>query len=132
MSVLVTQESPPLDLRRAPERPSATDRSAPALWFGLLGPSFLVLLNLEISYALTPWACRSGDHFTMMVATALIFVMDVLAGVVAARHLRRDWIEDTVLTRPAFTAMLGVLLSALGAAVIIAQWMPTLYLSTCQ
>jgi hypothetical protein len=37
-----------------------------------------------------------------------------------------------VLTRPAFTAMLGVLLSALGAVVIIAQWMPNLYLWTCQ
>jgi hypothetical protein len=98
----------------------------------LLGPSFLVLLNLEINYALTPWACRTGDHFIMYGATALIFVADLLAGVGAARHLRRDWLEDTVLTRPAFTAMLGVLLSALGAVVIIAQWMPNLYLWSCQ
>jgi uncharacterized membrane protein YidH (DUF202 family) len=132
MSVVVTQDSPPLDLRRAPERPSPTNRSALALWFGLLGPSLLVLLNLEISYALTPWACRTGDHFIMVAATALIFVADLLAGAGAARHLRRDWLEDTVLTRPAFTAMLGVLLSALGAVVIIAQWMPSLYLWTCQ
>ena len=132
MSVLVTQDSPLLDLRRATERPSPTDQGALALWFGLLGPSFLVLLNLEISYALTPWACRTGNHFIMVAATALIFVADLIAGVVAARHLRSDWLEDTVLTRPAFTAMLGVLLSALGAVVIIAQWMPNLYLWTCQ
>jgi hypothetical protein len=132
MSVLVTQDSPLLDLRRATERPSATDQGALALWFGLLGPSFLVLLNLEISYALTPWACRTGDHFIMVAATALIFVADLIAGAGAARHLRRDWLEDTVLTRPAFTAMLGVLLSALGAVVIIAQWMPNMYLWTCQ
>ncbi|HMI57625.1 MAG TPA: hypothetical protein VK511_06235 [Gemmatimonadaceae bacterium] len=132
MSVVVTQDSPPLDLRLATERPSATDQGALALWFGLLGPSFLVLLNLEIGYALTPWACRTGDHFIMIGATALIFVVDLLAGLGAARHLQRDWIEDTVLTRPAFTAMLGVLLSALGAVVIIAQWMPTFYLRTCQ
>ena len=132
MSVVVTQDSPPLDLRRAPERPSATNQRAIALWLGLLGPSFLVLLNLEISYALTPWTCRTGDHFIMMGATALFFAADVIVGAGAARHLRRDWIEDTVLTRPAFVAMLGVLLSALGAVVIAAQWMPNLYLSTCQ
>lgn len=132
MSVVTTQDSPPLDLRRAPERPGATHQRALALWFGLLGPSFLVLLNLEISYALTPWACRTGDHFIMIFATALFLVVDLIAGAGAARHLRRDWLEDTVLTRPAFTAMIGVLLSALGAVVIIAQWMPNLYLSTCQ
>jgi uncharacterized membrane protein YidH (DUF202 family) len=132
MSDVVTQESPPLDLRRAPERPGATDQRALALWFGLLGPSFLVLLNLEISYALTPWACRTGDHIIMTGATALILVADLIAGLGASRHLRRDWLEDTVLTRPAFTAMLGVLLSALGAVVIIAQWMPDLFLWSCQ
>lgn len=130
--VIVTQDSAPLDLRRAPERPATTRSNMPALWLGLLGPSFLVLLNLEISYALTPWACRTSDHSIMIIATALFLVADLLAGVGAARHLRRDWMEDTVLTRPAFTAMLGILLSALGAVVIIAQWMPNLYLSTCQ
>ena len=132
MSEVVTHDSPPLDLRLAPERPSATRERAPALWAGLLGPSFLVLLNLEISYALTPLSCRSGSHVVMIALTAAIFVVDLLAGVGAARHLRRDWLEDTVLTRPAYTAMLGVLLSALGAVVIVAQWLPNLYLSTCQ
>lgn len=132
MSVVVAQDSPPLDLRRAPERPSAASQRAPALWVGLLGPSFLVLLNLEVSYAVTPLACRSGAHWVMIALTAAIFAVDVLAGIGAARHLRRDWLEDTVLTRPPYTAMLGVLLSALGAVVIIAQWLPNFFLSTCQ
>ena len=132
MSVVTTQDSPPLDLRRAPERPEAVDGGARALWFGLLAPSFLALLNLEISYALTPWACRSGDHVVMNVSTAIILAADVIAGLGAARHLRRDWLEDTVLTRPAFMAMLGVLLSALGATVIVARWLPNAFLSVCQ
>jgi hypothetical protein len=132
MSVVTTQDSPPLDLRRAQERPEVGDKGARALWFGLLAPSFLALLNLEISYALTPWACRTGDHFIMNASTAIILLADVIAGIGAARHLRRDWLEDTVLTRPAFMAVLGVLLSALGATVIIAQWLPNAFLSACQ
>jgi hypothetical protein len=132
MSVVTTQDSPPLDRRRTAERPEAVDGGARALWFGLLAPPFLALLNLEISYALTPWACRTGDHFIMNVSTAIILAADVIAGFGAARHLRRNWLEDTVLTWPAFMAMLGVLLSALSATVIIAQWLPIAFLSTCQ
>jgi hypothetical protein len=132
MTVVVTQDSPPLDLRRAPERPDAMIHGAPALWYGLLGPSFFVLLNLELSYALASWACRAGDHVVMPAVTAICFLGDVLAGIAAARHLRRDWLEDTVLTRPPYTAMLGVLLSVLGAVIITAQWLPGLFLSTCQ
>ena len=132
MSTVTTHDSPPLDLRRAPERPQAVEGGARALWFGLLGPSFLVLLNLEISYALTPWACRTGNHVMMNVITAACLAADVIAGFGAARHLRRDWFDDIVLTRPAFMAMLGILLSALGATMIIAQWLPNAFLSVCQ
>lgn len=132
MSTVTTHDSPPLDLRRAPERPQAVDRGARALWLGLLGPSFLALLNLEVSYALTPWACRTGNHVLMNVLTAAFLAADVIVGFGAARHLRRDWLDDIVLTRPAFMAMLGILLSALGATVIIAQWLPNAFLSVCQ
>jgi uncharacterized membrane protein YidH (DUF202 family) len=132
MNVVTAHDSPPLDLRRAPERPEAVDGGARSLWLGLLAPLLLALLNLEISYALTPWACRTGDHVLMNVSTAIILAADVIAGLGAARHLRRNWLEDTVLTRPAFMAMLGVLLSALGATVIVAQWLPNAFLSVCQ
>jgi hypothetical protein len=132
MTIVTTQDSPPLDLRRATERPEAVRGGITALWLGILAPSFLVLLNLEISYALTPLACQSGNHLVMIVLTAVILVADIVAGVGAARHLHRDWLEDVVLTRPAYMAMLGILLSALGAMVIIGQWLPNVYLSTCQ
>jgi len=41
-------------------------------------------------------------------------------------------LEDAVFTRPAYMAMLGVLLSALGGTVIVAQWLPNFFLSACQ
>jgi hypothetical protein len=132
MSVVTNQDSPPLDLRRAPERPTVVDGGARALWFGLLAPPFLALLNLEVSYALVPWSCRTGDHVLINVSTAILLAADIIAGLGAARHLHRDWLEDSVLTRPAFMAMLGILLSALGATVIIAQWLPNAFLSVCQ
>jgi hypothetical protein len=47
-------------------------------------------------------------------------------------RLRRNWHEDTVLSRPGFMAMLGLLESALFTTVIVAQWMPHAFLSPCQ
>jgi hypothetical protein len=127
-----TRDSPPLDLRRAQERPEVVDSRAAALWFGILGPPLLLLLNLEISYAAAPLACRTGGHLLMHVPSAILFAAVVVAGLGAARHLPRDRREDTVVERPAFMAMVGVLLGMLGIAVIVAQWLPNLFLSPCQ
>lgn len=131
VTVVQHEDTPPPDARPETERPHSPG-SAGMLWFGLLAPPFLMLLNLQLSYMMTPWACRTGQRWPMLAVTACILVVDLLAGVGAARRLQRDWHEDTVVSRPGFMAMLGVLASALFAAVLIAQWMPHAYLSACQ
>lgn len=132
MSVVTAQEGTPLDLRRARERPGVVAGGASLLWFGILGPPFLMLLNLELSYAITPWVCRTSDHFLMHASTGILLLGVLFAGLAPARRLRRDWMEDTVISRPGFMAMLGVLASALFAVVILAQWLPSAFLSVCQ
>jgi hypothetical protein len=132
MSIVTTHDAAPLDLRLASERPGVAISPAAALWIGILAPPFLALLNLELSYAMTPWTCRTGDHMLMNLSSALLLSATIAAGIGAARHLKRDWLEDSVLSRPAFMAMIGVLVSGLAAGVIVAQWLPMLFLSTCQ
>jgi hypothetical protein len=132
MSTVTTHDSTPLDLRRAPERAGVDAGDISLLWFGILGPPILMLLNLELSYAITPWVCKTGDHFLAHATTGVLLLGVVFAALAPARRLRHDWLEDTVISRPGFMAMLGVLESALFAAVILAQWLPSLYLSTCQ
>jgi hypothetical protein len=129
--VIQTDPAPP-DVRPVPEKPGIVDEGSGLLFYGVLGPPLLTLLNLELSYALAPVACKAGSTLAMHISTAIILALVVLAGMGAAMRLRRNWIEDTVLSRPGFMAMLGILESTLFTAVIIAQWLPHAFLSACQ
>ena len=130
--VVVQTDPAPLDVRGVPEKSSIVDDGSGVLFYGMLGPPLLTLLNLELSYALAPVACKAGSALAMHISTAIILALVILAGVGAAMRLRRNWIEDTVLSRPGFMAMLGILESTLFSAVIIAQWLPHAFLSACQ
>jgi hypothetical protein len=130
--IVIQTDPTPADVRPVPEKASIVDEGAGVLFFGMLGPPLLTLLNLEISYAIAPVACLAGTKAGMHISTAIILALVILAGVGAAMHLRRNWIEDTVLSRPGFMAMLGILESTLFSAVIIAQWLPDAFLSACQ
>ena len=131
-TVVIQTDPEPLDARAVPEKPSILDEGAGLLWYAILGTPLLALLNLELSYALTPLACRAASTVAMNLATAILLALVILAGVGAAMKLRRNWVEDTVLSRPGFMAMLGILESALFTTVIAAQWLPHAYLSACQ
>jgi hypothetical protein len=131
-SVVIQADPAPLDLRPVPEKPGIIGERSGVLWYGILGPPLLTLLNLELSYSFTPLACRAGSTLAMHLSTAILLALVIMAGVGAALRLRSNWIEDTVLSRPGFMAILGVLESALFTVVIIAQWLPNAYLSVCQ
>lgn len=127
-SVVLQVDPAPLDVRQVPEKPSIVDEGTGLLFYGMLGPPLLTLFNLELSYALTPVACRAGSRMAMNLSTAIILALVIVAGIGAAMRLRRNWIEDTVLSRPGFMAMLGILESTLFTAVIVAQWLPHAFL----
>jgi hypothetical protein len=131
-TIVIQTDPAPQDVRPVPEKPSILDEGTGVLWYAIVGTPLLALLNLELNYALTPVACRAGSRLAMNLVTAILLALVILAGVGAAMRLRRNWLEDTVLSRPSFMAMLGILESALFATLIIAQWLPHAFLSACQ
>jgi hypothetical protein len=131
-AVVIETDPPPPDVRAVPEKPSLLDEGAGVLWYAIIGTPMLTLLNLQLSYSLTPVACKIGSALTLHLLTAIMLALVIVAGVGAAVRLRRNWKEETVLSRPSFMAMLGILESALFTTVILAQWLPHAYLSPCQ
>jgi small-conductance mechanosensitive channel len=131
-TVVVQTDPPALDVRAIPEKPGGVAEAAGVLWYAIVGTPMFVLLNLQLSYSLTPVACSGGSTLVMHLLTAILLALVIVAGVGAAVRLRRDWIEDAVLSRPSFMAMIGILESVLFSMVIIAQWLPHAYLSPCQ
>ena len=112
-------------------------REIAALWTGLLLPPAAFLLNLEVAYALVPVACSSGATLPVHLVHLGCLILALVGGVFARRCWRATgstWSgeEGGRLGRSRFMAGLGLLVSALFALVIVAQWIPSFLLSPCQ
>ena len=107
------------------------------LWLGLLLPPLAWTVQLAVMYVIQPWECLHPDalqYQTRYRAGGLLIAL--AGGVVAWRRwhaLREPAPEpmEQLRSRGRFMALLGVLLSALFALVIIAQWIPNHLLSPC-
>ena len=112
-------------------------REIAALWTGLILPPAAFLLNLEVAYALVPVACSSGATLPVHLVHLGCLILALVGGVFAWRCWRATgstWPgeEGGRLARSRFMAGLGLLVSALFALVIVAQWIPSFLLSPCQ
>ncbi|HEX2220035.1 MAG TPA: hypothetical protein VHG35_14615 [Gemmatimonadales bacterium] len=122
-----------------------TDTSAPladgtrigALWTAnLLGP-LAVLIGLEIAYIFADRACVTGDMLPVHLTWLASLLASGLAGWLGWREWRR-WGgshagEDAGLGgRSRFLALMGMLLSAVAALVIAAQWSAAFVFHPCQ
>jgi hypothetical protein len=107
------------------------------LWLGLLLPPLAWTLQMGVLYMLQPWECLHPDRVALSNPISLVAIVIAIAGgVVAWRRwhaLREPAPEpmEQLRSRGRFMALLGVLLSALFALVIIAQWIPNHLLSPC-
>jgi RsiW-degrading membrane proteinase PrsW (M82 family) len=105
------------------------------LWAGVLVGPTAMLMQLEINYALVPWACGTGHTWPLHVVSLFALVVTVAAGFLAYRIWRRvPTGEDSggALARSRFMAAVGVLISLLMALVIVAQWLPVFFHSPCE
>ncbi len=122
-----------------------TDTSAPLadgtrigiLWTSnLLGP-LAVLIGLEIAYIFADRACVTGDMLPVHLTWLASLLASGLAGWLGWREWRR-WGgghagEDAGLGgRSRFLALMGMLLSAVAALVIAAQWSAAFVFHPCQ
>ena len=121
-----------------PERLHASwpPRALVALWAAVLAGPILLLLSQETKYALVGWACRSGHELIMHLLAAATLVLVLLAMLVSAHRWRssggsKPTDGGDVETRDRFLASVGLMLGALSALVVFAQWLPDLFLSPC-
>lgn len=126
-----------LELRQEPPHDARLARRRALEWVPVIGAPFVVLLDLQVVYALVPWACRTGARlpFVVTVLAAVLLVLGL--GVLALRTWRAaggGWPGEEVAhgARTRFVGALGLLVCAFSLAVVLALAAPFLALHPCQ
>ncbi|HEX8285563.1 MAG TPA: hypothetical protein VF588_19565 [Pyrinomonadaceae bacterium] len=107
------------------------------LWACVLAGPLAALTQLQANYALVLWACGSGQTWALHLVSLLALVVAAGAGLLAWRNWRRAgalWEDDGagVLPRSRFMSVVGMLVSAHSALVVVAQWIAVFVFSPCQ
>jgi hypothetical protein len=110
-----------------------------ALWIGFLGPAVLWGIQLQLNYALVPWVCVHGRAFFVLhLSTLFFFILTASGGAMCARFwktpLRKDDLasSEAVEKRSRFMAMVGMMMAALFALLILAQGCANFFINPCQ
>jgi hypothetical protein len=108
-----------------------------AQWLAVIGPPSAAFAHQQFSYGFVEEACRR--HAPLLVHLPALLALFVTG--LAFRLAWRQW-EDggrrfSVDDRPSigsatFFGVVGFAMSAFAVALILAQWMPTLFLDPCQ
>jgi len=116
----------------------SSPRESLALWFGILGGPIIWAVQLQVSYMLVPWACSTGHHWTLHLAS-LVFLLSAAAPAfiawrasTTARSRGTSERESEGVGRIRFMAMLGLMTSALFLLLIFAQALPSFFIDPCQ
>jgi hypothetical protein len=117
--------------------PSLETRADLSLWYGVLAPAAAWVLDHEASVVLTPWVCRTGNHWVLLPVALAALAFAASGGVVAARHfqlvpsgeLERGPAPES---RRLFMAAAGLLLSLLFFLGIAALSVPVLFSPPCR
>jgi hypothetical protein len=108
-----------------------------SLWAGVIGAPLIWAADLQVRYALVPWACRTGHHGVLHVLSAIF----LLAAAVATLLCWREWrasgadvpasAEGGVNARTRFLAAVGLMTGALFSVVIVAEALPNFFIDPC-
>jgi hypothetical protein len=105
--------------------------SSVALWWGILCGPVAFAIDLQLRYALVPYACTHNMRWMLVGVAVPLF----LVCVVGALFSWRGWIEGSeeapIPQRVRFMALGGAMLSALFALTIIANAIPSFFISPC-
>lgn len=105
-----------------------------ALWFGIIGPPTIWLARLAASYLLVPLVCRTGWLWLLNAVTGAALLGVAVAAAVALRSWRLTRDEHgsaQAAQRARFMAVVGMLVSALFFAVIVAEGLANLLVDPC-
>ena len=107
-----------------------------ALWAGVLAGPLATLTQLQVNYALVRWACDRGIEWSLHLVSLLALLVTVAFGLLSWRNWRRmgaEW-EDGgagVVPRSRFMALVGLLINAHSALVVLAQWAAVFFYGPC-
>jgi hypothetical protein len=122
--------------RDTPEKADHRRRGVRATWMGVVLPPTLLLAQIQVNYALVPWACANG-HVWVVHLVSLACLAGTLAGTAVCwsswTALGRGGSEvDAGTLAPARFVTLGALVFSAGIAlVIVAVDVPGFVLGPC-
>ena len=116
---------------------TAPPPNALTLWGGILAAPLAWFLQMQVNYALVPWACATGHLFVLRLVTLGGLAVAAAGALLAWREWRRmggEWPKGAggPQMRSRFMAVLGLLISIMFFLVILAQGIPNFILSPCQ
>jgi hypothetical protein len=105
-------------------------RTDAQLWIGMIGGPVLWLIQFQTIYTVAGWGCALHSKFPLYLASGFFFLLVVVSGLLAARHLNQAG-AGPVAKRTRFMALVGIMSSALSLLVITSQGIATIMLSPC-
>jgi hypothetical protein len=105
-------------------------------WALLLGPIFAAYGQQQMAYGFVTWACSRNARVLVHVPTVLAIAVITVCAVGSMRTLQRvgtGWPDDgrSSIARARFMAWCSVTLCAFASLLVIAQWLPTLFIPPC-
>ena len=120
-------------LAHAPELDRRRDLS---LWFGVMAPPFGWVFQHQMSMLLTPWVCRTGNHWALLPVALAGLALTLSGGLVAWHHFEPTPPEEMEKGpapefRRRFMAGAGLLLSMLFFLGALAVGVADVYSAPC-
>jgi hypothetical protein len=113
------------------------DRSSKRQLLAFAGGPAAVGLSMQVKTLTVNWACEHGSTLVLHASALAGIALAIASGLLAAREWRAaggGWPDDAggALGRSRFLTVIAMLLCAVSALVIVAQWIPDVVLHPCQ
>lgn len=104
-------------------------------WLAIVGPPVAAFAQQQISYSLVSPACGRGApillHLPSLVMLAIIAGLGVYSWRQWTSNRDSRVSDDGEVARSRFFALLGLGMAGISGVLLLAQWLPTLFLSPC-
>ena len=125
------------ETKASESREPLTYRTIVLRWFGILTPLNAAWIQQQLGYYLVAPACKGGHTLLLHLPPILALALTGMAVIISWREIEAagGWHSADEPTRTGsawFFGALGLILSGLAAALIFAQWLPTLFIPACQ
>jgi hypothetical protein len=108
-----------------------------ALWIGVLLPLVIVATEMQTNFVLVRQACAAERKSWLYIVVAVALIITALTGVTSAVAYQRmggKWPNETadIANRARFISALGMMMSAISFALILAHGIATIKFDPCQ